>query len=254
MSAVSVWDPCAALASRAFVLLVLNRSVEEPALLARLWNRAAYRVTVDGGTTVWQSILNNVGVAVQNPVPDLICGDLDSADMDTVEHFRQLGACVVQTPDQDHTDFTKALMELGRVAGEDQRVGEAQAVLAFVETGGRMDHVMGNLQSLALAPGLAPALPPHLLLCSSHSLSWLLPPGRHTVIVPHPAPLHCGLVPLDGRAVVTTTGLTWNLAAQELRFGDLVSTSNSFAGGAAEVSVTTDSLLLWTMDLPDIPE
>ena len=36
-----------------------------------------------------------------------------------------------------------------------------------------------------------------------------------------------------------------------LRFGELVSTSNSFSLETKEVIVETDSMLLWTMDLPE---
>jgi len=71
-------------------------------------------------------------------------------------------------------------------------------------------------------------------------------------VLPSPAPENCGLIPLDGKALVTTSGLKWNLANQPLRFGDLISTSNSFAEEVKEVFVETDALLLWTMDLPQV--
>ena len=90
-------------------------------------------------------------------MPDLITGDFDSADLDHVEHFRALGARVVATPDQDHTDFTKALIELDNMDKEDKldkvdkinkvdKAGGLGAVAAFIESGGRVDHMMGNFQ------------------------------------------------------------------------------------------------------------
>ena len=90
-------------------------------------------------------------------MPDLITGDFDSADLNHVEHFRALGARVVATPDQDHTDFTKALIELDKVDKmnkEDKldkvdkmnKAGGLGAVAAFIESGGRVDHMMGNFQ------------------------------------------------------------------------------------------------------------
>ena len=90
-------------------------------------------------------------------MPDLITGDFDSADQDHVEYFRAQGARVVATPDQDHTDFTKALIELDKVDKmnkEDKldkvdkmnKAGGLGAVAAFIESWGRVDHMMGNFQ------------------------------------------------------------------------------------------------------------
>ena len=42
-----------------------------------------------------------------------------------------------------------------------------------------------------------------------------------------------------------------NCKSPFLRFGKLVSTSNSFSSETKEVIVETDSVLLWTMDLPE---
>jgi len=244
---ISSWSPLCTLfssSSTSFALLLLNREVERPELLFNLWNAAHLKVTVDGGTTVWQNLLDKYGSKVSKQVPDLITGDFDSAEMSHVEHFKGLGATVAITPDQDHDDFTKALIELHK-----RHVDGLEAVVAFIEAGGRVDHIMGNFQTLALVSDLAPSLPP-VFLCSSHSISWLLRPGKHTIVVPSPSPEHCGLIPMDGKAIVSTSGLNWNLTNQPLRFGELISTSNRFSKEAKEVFVETDSLLLWTMDLP----
>lgn len=100
---------------------------------------------------MWQNLLDNIGSEVAFPVPDLITGDFDSADQDHVEYFRALGARVVATPDQDHTDFTKALIELEKV-DKMNKAGGLRAVAAFIESGGRVDHMMGNFQSTPLRP------------------------------------------------------------------------------------------------------
>jgi len=120
---------------------------------------------------VWQNLLDAYSQQVSKPVPDLITGDFDSAEISHVENFKGLGSTVAKTPDQDQTDFTKALIEL-----EKSHVDGLEAVVAFIEAGGRVDHLMGNFQTLALVPNLAPSLPP-VFLCSSHSISWLLRPG-----------------------------------------------------------------------------
>jgi len=244
-----VWDPLSLLSpGHTYTLLLLNTQVASPGLLARLWAGASSRVLVDGGTNVWHQLLQgDLGDLGDLPLPDLLTGDFDSATEESREYFRSRGVEVVETPDQDHTDFTKALVEVGR------RGAVGEAVVAYAELGpDRLDHLFGNLQALALAP----ALP-----WSSTSVSWLLQPGHHRITSPasptstpsnstsSPCLLHCGLIPLAGVARVTTTGLRWNLADQETRFGGLVSTSNTF-GEEKEVRVETSGLLLWTMDLP----
>merc|ERR1712055_737441 len=96
----SVWDPWTIFSQTPppFILVLLNQKVENHELVTDLWNKSQYRVTVDGGTSIWHELINNVGKEVQQSVPDLITGDLDSANMENVEFFRGLGACVVQTP------------------------------------------------------------------------------------------------------------------------------------------------------------
>merc|ERR1712080_582118 len=103
--------------------------------------------------------------------------------------------------------------------------------------------------SLALAKTLFPDLPP-TYLCSSESLSWILPAGGHCLPLPGVRPQHCGLIPILGDTVVSTTGLQWNLTQGRLRFGELVSTSNGFCPESSEVAVLTDKDVLWTMDCP----
>lgn len=43
--------------------------------------------------------------------PDLITGDFDSAKKETLDFYQKAGVTLIPTPDQDETDFTKALRE-----------------------------------------------------------------------------------------------------------------------------------------------
>ena len=244
---VTSWTPFDFLRSGNYALCILNQPVVNTSLLVSLWNKAQYRVTVDGGTSIWSNIVNNTTDQIKVENPDMITGDFDSADLAHIKHFQGLGTKVVETPDQDHTDFTKCLEQLGLVAESDPKLEKVEAIVAFVETSGRLDQVMANIQTLFLAKKFT-TLPVYLI--SSASMSWLLGEGKHRiesggVVEPDD---HCGLIPLAGAAKVSTTGLKWNLTDGILRFGELVSSSNGFDTSMEYATVDTDNDLLWTMD------
>lgn len=68
-------------------------------------------MTVDGGTNKWHNFIK-LNAFEHLKVPDLITGDLDSADPIIVKQFVTMGSRLVHTPNQDETDFTKALKEV----------------------------------------------------------------------------------------------------------------------------------------------
>ena len=248
VSQVTHWSPHSLIGgSGGFVLCLLNQPVISPPTFLSLWNSSTYRATVDGGTNIWADIASKHPQHIQTEAPDLITGDFDSVRSEHIKHYQGLGSKIVETPDQDYTDFTKCLMQLSEEMKTDEKLANVEAIFAFVETSGRLDQVMANLETLFRAPAIL-SLPVYLI--SSLGISWLLPAGRHQIqsagVVTETT--NCGLIPLDGRAVVTTEGLKWNLAGGVLRFGELVSTSNGFDVTRDQVTVTTDAPLLWTMD------
>jgi len=117
---------------------------------------------------------------------------------------------------------------------------------------------MANIQTLILGEEYLGRIPVYLI--NSQSISWVLQPGKHSIHLPEEVlhvpgkseaevldSLHCGLIPLAGATIVTSTGLKWNLNQDELKFGALISTSNAFA--SKEIVIETDKPLLWTMDI-----
>lgn len=75
---------------------------------------ALVRVTVDGGTDQWLKWLNKNNVEDSANI-DLVTGDFDSIQPKTLEHFmNQINTKVVYTEDQNETDYTKSLKELGK--------------------------------------------------------------------------------------------------------------------------------------------
>ena len=99
--------------------------------------------------------------------------------------FRSQPECkVISTPDQDFTDFSKALKELCA----SQYIGLIDRVLVFVENTGRLDQIFANLETLCLVEKLLPRnleenFKP-VFLVSSSSLTWFMDHGKHKIKLP----------------------------------------------------------------------
>ena len=194
-------------------------------------------------------------------IPDAITGDFDSARPDVLEHYRAQGCRVVPEPSQNLNDLEKAVnMVLARPREEDAR---PLACVAYGAFGDRFDH---ELSAIGVLYRHSHMFEGPLLLAGERMTARLLASGRH-VIAPDPVlegPT-CGLLPIGGRCErVSSSGLRWNLDAQALEFGGLVSSSNQLlprdsggssspdedleahTGGWEDVCVETTQPLVWT--------
>lgn len=177
-----------------------------------------------------------------NFIPDVICGDLDSARKDVLDYYQSKGSEVVRLPDQDNTDFSKAVQYL-----VNNKLGKNSTIVTYNMMTGRGDQVFGCLQSLYEAAKLDPSLNVYLL--SDESVCCLLQAGKH--VIPCTSGLeegHCGLIPL-GEPVhsISTTGLKWDLQDDTLSFGGLISTCNLLNKDYKEVTIVTSHPVLWTI-------
>nr|CAD7195591.1 unnamed protein product [Timema douglasi] len=231
------WNPVEFLnpknTSLKYALLILNRPINyNHDSMISLWNRATVRVTVDGGTNNWFHFLNQEDALskISHHTPHIICGDMDSLEPKASQFF--VGANVVETPEQDETDFTKALRVLD----------------AYLKDG--HTKIVANINTLYKAKGILGSLPVYQL--ARDSLTWVLTPGIHAISVPDILRRHqcwCSLVPFGSRAkYVTTKGLKWDLDGQSMEFGKLLSTSNTYSDKPV-VTVQTDTALTWSMGL-----
>jgi thiamine pyrophosphokinase len=66
------------------------------------------RVAVDGGANRWFQFLQGADCVV----PELVTGDFDSVTQNVLSYFKSKGAEIIPTPNQDETDFTKALRQI----------------------------------------------------------------------------------------------------------------------------------------------
>lgn len=72
--------------------------------------------TADGGTDRWYEFVSSLSKdsGLKKLHPDLTSGDFDSIRPKTLQQCRDNGVTVVRTPDQDKTDFHKALEEMAK--------------------------------------------------------------------------------------------------------------------------------------------
>jgi thiamine pyrophosphokinase len=65
---------------------------------------------VDGGTNRWFNFLKGADFIA----PELITGDMDSIKQSVLTYFKKRGSQIILTPNQNETDFTKALRHIHR--------------------------------------------------------------------------------------------------------------------------------------------
>ncbi len=76
-------------------------------------------------------------------VPDLIVGDMDSVDEDTLRYFEAKGSRIIRHPgDKDETD-TQLALECAFEMSPDQ-------IRIFGALGGRIDHMLANISLLVM--------------------------------------------------------------------------------------------------------
>lgn len=224
------------------VLVILNHTTVSWTTLENLWKKAVLKIAVDGGSNHLYNVCATKKCQ-ENYLPDIISGDMDSALPEVLNFYKTKGVEIIETPDQNNTDFTKALQI---VISRLQKTEVVNAVAVLADLGaGRLDHLFGIINTLHLTHRLCPA---PIYIIGDSTITWLLGAGKHDIhITDEVQQSACGLIPVGEPCQhVTTTGLKWNLVDQKLQFGKLVSTSNTFV--SSKVTVSTDNNLLFTMD------
>ncbi|XP_077226368.1 thiamine pyrophosphokinase 1-like [Tasmannia lanceolata] len=233
--------------SLTYALVVLNQRL--PRFTPLLWERAQLRLCADGGANRLYDEIPEL-LSHEDPLdlrnryrPDAIKGDMDSIRPEVQEFYSNLGTKIVDdSHDQDTTDLHKCVAYI-RDSTPDLEKSNLSILVAGA-LGGRFDHEVGNINVLYLFSNI------RMVLLSDDCLIQLLPKTHHHEIhiqssVEGP---HCGLVPFGAPSASTsTTGLQWDLTDMEMRFGELISTSNIVR--EEKITVRSDSNLLWTISI-----
>lgn len=244
--------PLGILTQKGFTLVVLKGALKgrDPKNLMvkdnfeRLWTQALYRVAVDGGLDdLYELDRGSPSIFI----PHTVCGDFDSLRSDTLEEYKKYGVEAIETPDQNKTDFTKAIdLVLGRISEKLLPDNEPIVCLGSCQMN-RVDHQLAYYHTLLMAAERSPV---PIYLIQDLSITRVLKKGYHK--------LHMdtgfeegkiGIFPLDGETHVLTTGLKWNLDST-IRFGKMVSSSNKIESKTVEVTTSGPVVLTMTIGRP----
>ncbi len=163
--------------------------------------------------------------------PALLVGDLDSAPRELVQIAERRGAEVIRHPrHKDKTDLELAL-DLARDRGADE-------VLIFGALGGRLDHALANI--LSLAPFADPAMRVQIV-DAGYELTVV---SDSATVTGHPGDVVTLLAISDIVKGVRTDGLEYAADGVTFQRGSSLGVSNVMLGGSARVSVGSGLLLL----------
>lgn len=203
------------------VLIVLNGEPPEASLLAWRAKEADYIAAADGGAHA----LLDAGLK-----PDLIVGDMDSFAPETLVPS-DAHPQVLREPDQDSTDFEKALRNLPTDAPPEQ-------IILLGATGGRSDHFLTNLLVASEIPEET-----RVALDAGDEFIERVTPARPVRIVGRKGSV-VSLLPLATAEGVTTEGLRWELKDARMAPGLLLGQSNEALKDEGRVSITGGRLFV----------
>ncbi|KZZ87059.1 Thiamin pyrophosphokinase, eukaryotic [Moelleriella libera RCEF 2490] len=234
-----------------FALLVLHQPLRNSAILRRLWKNAQLRVAADGAANRLHHLSSFQGKFANLQA---IVGDLDSLSPEVRDFYssQPTPAQIVQDPDQESTDFGKAIDWIRRA-----QQPATLDIVALGGIGGRLDQGLSQLHHLYMYQSGSEYAHGRIYLLSEASLTFLLKAGSHKIHVKEPGEdavfkKHVGIIPLQGPSRITTKGLEWDVSDWESKIGGNLSTSNHVLPDTKCVHVHTTKDVLFTIALRQV--
>ncbi len=180
-------------------------------------------IAVDGGTT---------HVLALGLSPDLIMGDMDSVESETLAELESAGTEILRFPPaKDETDLELALLEAVKRG--------AHIIRIIGAIGGRVDQTIGNIHLLEM-PELAEV---DVHLVADNQTIWVIASGQHALIGDVGDTI--SLLPLNQAATdIITTNLEYPLKNETLKLGPARGMSNVIVQPNASVQFATGKLLV----------
>ncbi|KAF9434665.1 hypothetical protein BGZ76_007637 [Entomortierella beljakovae] len=209
-----------------------------------------FRFCADGGANRLYDLLKT-DEEREKYLPDCIRGDFDSLREPVRNYYASKGVPIEKLESQDSTDFMKCIdlvRDHDKVSNssnqQDQPSTSNLGVVALGGTGGRFDQSMSLIHHLYILNRERQAT-----LVSDDSIVVILGPGKHEITcsleIEGPT---CGIIPVGiSKAVLTTSGLKWDVENWETSFGTQLSTSNALV--ESKVVIETDAPVVWTTEL-----
>ncbi|RIA97986.1 thiamine pyrophosphokinase 1-like protein [Glomus cerebriforme] len=219
-----------------YILIILNQPIKcRDDIFHILWENAHLRICADGGANQLYDTFKGIYI------PNYIRGDLDSLRDDVRKFYYSQGTDIQHEPEQESTDFMKCINLVSFKEEENSLKYDVIAIGAF---GGRFDQTMSNIHYLYKLKDER-----KIYLISDKNLAFLLDKGKHNIIcdreIEGPT---CGILPIGvQRAILTTSGLKWNMTNVTSSFGVMISTSNILINDV--VTIETDTPVIWTVEL-----
>ena len=201
-------------------LILANGQPPDRRLLHRVLASADWFICADGGANT---------AARYRCTPDLIIGDLDSVTIETLTGFRNVD--VKKLKEQNSTDLEKALSAVVR-----KKVPE---IIVLGATGGRLDHAISNLSTLAKFSRKARIV----FLDNSGTFCSI----NRTAEFPFPKGTTISLLPLTRCSGIVTRGLKWNLNDESLELGVRESTRNVIVSSPAHIKIRQGTMIAYVL-------